>query len=35
LLAASALMAGIDGKEQHECPIDDALDEAEAAVQTG
>jgi hypothetical protein len=35
VIEASTLMAGADGKEQHECPADDALDEAEAAAQSG
>jgi hypothetical protein len=30
-----ALMAGADGQERHQCPADDALDEAEAVTQTG
>jgi hypothetical protein len=33
VIEASTLMAGADGKEQHEYPADDALDEAEAAAQ--
>jgi hypothetical protein len=28
-------MDGADGKERHECPADDALNEAEAVAQTG
>jgi hypothetical protein len=30
-----ALMVGADGQERHQCPGDDALDEAEATSQIG